>query len=284
VPLTVSFNAVRYGYPRFETKTRLLHLNGMDNRRGPMRLLLALFFMLAPLSASAAGLTVFAAASLTDALKDVSTLWTKAGHPALRLSFASSSTLARQIEQGAPANVFASADEKWMDYLADRNLIVSDSRRDLLGNDLVLVAPADRTQHVSIGPGFDLASLLGPNDRLAVGDPAHVPAGIYAKQALTKLGLWDAVSSRLARSDDVRSALLLVERGEAPLGIVYATDAAVSKQVMIAGTFPADSHDPISYPFAVVKAGDTPEGREFMGFLQSPPAREVFANRGFKVE
>jgi molybdate transport system substrate-binding protein len=200
------------------------------------------------------------------------------------MSFASSSTLARQIEQGAPANIFASADEKWMDYLAAKKLIVPDTRKDLLGNELVLVVPADKPQHVAIGHGFNLARMLGPDGRVATGDPAHVPVGIYAEQALKKLGIWDTVSQRLARADDVRSALLLVERGEAPAGIVYATDAAVSHAVMVAGTFPADSHDPISYPFAVVKTGDTPEARALMRYLSGPQARTVFVKRGFKVE
>ena len=146
------------------------------------------------------------------------------------------------------------------------------------------MVPADKPLHVTIGPGFDLLKLLGPNGRLAVGDPAHVPAGIYAEQALKKLGLWDSVSPRLASAEDVRSALLLVERGEAPAGIVYGTDAAVSKAVMVAGTFPANSHDPVTYPFAVVKGGDTPEARALMTFLAGPQARAVFVQRGFKVE
>jgi molybdate transport system substrate-binding protein len=249
-----------------------------------MRFLLAFCLLLTPLGARAQELTVFAAASLTDAMKDVSAQWAQSGHPPLRMSFGSSSTLARQIEQGAPANIFASADEKWMDYLADRKLIVSDTRKDLLGNDLVLVVPADKPQHVTIGPGFNLVGMLGPNGRIATGDPAHVPVGIYAEQALKKLGIWDAVSPRLARADDVRSALLLVERGEAPAGIVYATDAAASKAVMVAGTFPTNSHDAISYPFAVIKAGDTPEARALMTYLAGPEARAVFVKRGFKVE
>jgi molybdate transport system substrate-binding protein len=249
-----------------------------------MRFLLALCLLLAPLTARAQELTVFAAASLTDAMKDISTQWAQAGHQPLRMSFGASSTLARQIEQGAPANLFASADQKWMDYLADKKLIVADTRKDLLGNDLVLVVAADKPQHVTIGPGFNLLGLLGPNGRVATGDPAHVPVGIYAEQALKRLGIWDAVSPRLARTDDVRSALLLVERGEAPAGIVYATDAAVSKAVMIAGTFPANSHDPVSYPFAVTQSGDTPDARALMTFLAGPQAREIFVKRGFKVE
>jgi molybdate transport system substrate-binding protein len=249
-----------------------------------MRFLLFLCILLAPVVARAQELTVFAAASLTDAMSDVSAQWAKAGHKPLRLSFGSSSTLARQIEQGAPANVFASADEKWMNYLTEKGLIVPGSRRDLLSNDLVLVVPASKPVHVAIGPNFDLAGLLGPNGRLAVGDPAHVPVGIYAQQALTKLGLWDKVAPRLARTDDVRAGLLLVERGEAPAGIVYGTDAAVSKAVMVAGIFPASSHDPITYPFAVVKSGDTPDAHALLTFLAGPEAREVFVSRGFKVE
>jgi molybdate transport system substrate-binding protein len=249
-----------------------------------MRHLLLACLLLVPLYARAQGLMVFAAASLTDAIKDVSTQWTLAGHAPLRMSFGASSTLARQIEQGAPANLFASADEKWMDYLAGKHLIAADTRKDLLGNELVLVVPSDKPIRVAIGPGFDLLSLLGTTGRLATGDPAHVPVGIYAQQALRKLGWWDAVAPRLARTDDVRSALLLVERGEAPAGIVYATDAAVSKSVMVAGTFPADTHDPISYPFAVTRSGDSPEARALMTFLAGPQARAIFVNRGFKVE
>jgi molybdate transport system substrate-binding protein len=249
-----------------------------------MRFLLVLCLLLAPLAARAQELTVFAAASLTDAMKDISAQWQKAGHPALRMSFGASSTLARQIEQSAPANLFASADEKWMDYLAEKHLIVADTRKDLLGNDLVLVVPADKPQHVTISPGFNMLALLGPDGRLATGDPAHVPVGIYAEQALKKLGMWDAVSPRIARTDDVRAALLLVERGEARAGIVYATDAAASKSVMVAGTFPANSHDPVSYPFAIIKSGDTPEARALMTYLAGPDARAIFDKRGFKVE
>jgi molybdate transport system substrate-binding protein len=237
-----------------------------------------------PLTARAQALTVFAAASLTDALKDVAALWVKQGHPPLRLSFGASSTLARQIEEGAPVNLFASADEKWMDFLAEKDQLAPGTRRDLLGNDLVLVVPANMPQHVTIGPGFNLLGLLGQSGRVATGDPAHVPVGIYAEQALKKLGIWDTVAPRVARADDVRSALLLVERGEAPAGIVYATDAAVSKAVMIAGTFPDSSHDPITYPFAITKSGDTPETRALMTFLQGPQARAVFTQRDFKVE
>ncbi len=247
-------------------------------------LLLCLGLVLLAPAARARDLTVFAAASLTDAMRDVADVWEKAGHKPLRQSFSASSTLARQIEQGAPANLFASADEKWMDYLASRGLIAPGTRADLLSNDLVLIVPANKAKQVTTGKGFDLLALLGPDGRLATGDPAHVPVGIYAQQALTKLGLWSRVEPRLARTEDVRGALQLVERGEAPVGIVYATDAAISSRVAIAGTFPADSHDPITYPFAVVKANDTPDARALMSFLRGPEAKAIFSRRGFKVE
>ncbi len=249
-----------------------------------MRILLLLLLLMAPLQARAEGLTVFAAASLTDAMKQVADLWIKAGHEAPRQSFSSSSTLARQIASGAPANVFASADEQWMDFLAKKNLLAADTREDLLGNDLVLVVPATHPIHVDIGPGFDPMQLRGSDGRLATGDPAHVPAGIYAEQALRKLGAWNTIAQRLAPAADVRSALLLVERGEAPAGIVYSTDAAASKGVAVAGTFPENSHDPITYPFAVTKDGDTPEARAFLKFLSSPAVRQVWTRNGFKVE
>ena len=228
--------------------------------------------------------TVFAAASLSDALRDVAAAWVRHAHPAPRLSFAASSTLARQIEQGAPADIFASADEQWMDYLAARNRIVPETRKDVLGNRLVLVVPSDHATKVVIGQGFDLAGLLGPSGRLAVGDPANVPAGIYAKQALTNLGVWDAIEPRLARAEDVRAALLLVERGEAAAGIVYATDARATKGVSVAGVFPPDSHDPIRYPIALVRTGDTLEARALLGFIEGPEARVIFAAHGFATE
>jgi molybdate transport system substrate-binding protein len=249
-----------------------------------MRWLALLFFLLLPAAVAAQEITVFAAASLTDALQDVGRVWEASGHPKLRFSFAASSTLARQIDQGAPANLFASADEQWMNWAAQRHLIADDTRRTLLGNTLVLVMPKDRVHPVTIGPGWDLMALLGPDGRLATGDPTNVPAGIYAKQALTKLGLWTAVEPRLARTDDVRSALLLVERGEVPAGIVYSTDAAVAPGVAIAGAFPENTHDPIVYPFAVTRVGDTPAARAFLYYLAGPEAGAIFARRGFKTE
>ena len=234
-----------------------------------------------PAAAQEPPLTVFAAASLTEVLQEIGRLWTASGQAAPRFSFASSSTLARQIEAGAPANVFASADEQWADYLQQRNLIIPETRRSLLTNSLVLVVPKDRARTVPVGPGLDLDALLGPGGRLATGDPAHVPVGIYAEAALKSLGLWERAQLRLARADSVRSALLLVDRGEAPAGIVYATDAAADAGVAVAGTFPAGSHPPVTYPFAVVRAHDTPAARAFLDFLSGPQARETFTRAGF---
>ncbi len=247
-----------------------------------MRLFL-LALLLLPLSARAE-VTVFAAASLTDALRDVDTAWQAQGGTKLRMNFAASSTLARQIEQGAPANLFASADAQWMDWAQQRNLIVNDTRKTLLGNDLVLVMPKAKMHPVQIGLGWNLMELLGADGRLAVGDPGSVPAGIYARQALEHLDLWTVVQPRLAPSDSVRSALLLVERGEAPAGVVYATDAAVAPGVAIAGVFPDATHDPIIYPFAITRAGDTPEARKLLDFLASPTAMDLFRKRGFKAD
>jgi len=249
-----------------------------------MRWLALLFALLLPGAAVAQDLTVFAAASLTDALQDVAHVWEAPGRPKLHFSFAASSTLARQIDQGATANLFASADQQWMNWATGRHLIADDTRRTLLGNTLVLVMPKDRVHPVKIGPGWDLMALLGADGRLATGDPDNVPAGIYAKQALTRLGLWSAVEPRLARAENVRSALLLVERGEVPAGIVYATDAAVAPGVAVAGAFPDNTHDPIAYPFAVTRAGDTPAARAFLDFLAGPEAGAIFAKRGFNTE
>lgn len=232
-------------------------------------------------TAQAATLTVFAAASLTNALQDIGTLWQAAGHGKVVFSFASSSTLAQQIEHGAPADLFISADEKWMDDLAAHQAIVAASRSNLLGNSLVLVEPKARLKPIKLVPGASLDTVLGPAGRLAVGDPAHVPAGIYAKQALTKLGMWAAVQPHLAPADSVRAALRLVETGEAPAGIVYATDVKIVPSLAIAGTFPANSHDQILYPAALTSAGKSPEAKAFLAFLTTGKAKDVFAHYGF---
>lgn len=231
---------------------------------------------------SAGAVTVLAAASLTDVLKQLGTVWAGQGHAAPVFAFAASSTLARQIEQGAPADIFASADEKWADYLQQRGLLQDASRVNPIGNALVLVAPAAASGDVALTQA-GLMARLGADGRLAVGDPAGVPAGIYAQQALTRLGVWDAVQPRLAKADSVRSALLLVGRGEAPLGIVYATDAAIEKNVRVVATFPKETHDPIVYPFALTKAGTSAEARALFGFLTGPEAAPVYKRFGFVI-
>jgi molybdate transport system substrate-binding protein len=248
-----------------------------------MRVLLTLLLLLLlPLAGRAeTPLTVFAAASLTNALQDLGVRWMADGHGKIVFSFAASSTLALQIEHGAPANVFLSADEKWMNDLARHDAIVAATRFDVVGNSLVLVEPKAGMKPVTLTAGVSLDPILGPGGRLAVGDPAHVPAGIYAQQALQKLGLWTALQKRLAPADSVRSALRLVELGEVPAGIVYATDVGVSPKLAIAGTFPPSSHDPIRYPAAVVKAGDTKPARSFMSFLKSQEAHDIFEHYGF---
>lgn len=249
------------------------------------RTCLLLALALAPAAAKAADVTVFAAASLADAMQALAQQWRDAGRGQVRMSFAASSTLARQIEQGAPADIFASADERWMDYLAERSLIQAASRTSALGNTLVLIAPATSAQGpVTVGRELDLDALLGAHGRIAVGDPAHVPAGRYARQALESLGLWPAASPRLARADNVRAALLFVERGEAPLGIVYGTDAAISGRVRVIGTFPAGSHTPISYPFALTTRGTSAEARAFLSFLTGPDAAPVWRRFGFILQ
>jgi molybdate transport system substrate-binding protein len=228
-----------------------------------------------------AELTVFAAASLQDAFEAVGKLYRQRTGRAVKFSFAASSALARQIEQGAPAAVFASADQQWMDYLAQRNLIVGETRKPLLGNRLVLVVPAANTAKVELKPGVDLAALLGKEGRWVTGDPSNVPVGRYAQEALTRLGTWEFAQTRLVRTENVRVALAFVERGEAAAGVVYATDAAMSPNVRVAGIFPEDSHTPITYPIAAVGRHDSPAARDFLRLLESPEARDVFRKFGF---
>lgn len=209
-------------------------------------------------------ITVFAAASLTNALNEISAQYKQEKQADVVASYASSSTLARQIEQGAPANLFISADQQWMDYVINKNLMVTDSRHTLLGNDLVLIAPKDsKLNNVVINKDTKWKSLLN-GGKLAVGDPDHVPVGIYAKESLEYLGAWDVVSPEMARTNNVRSGMALVERDEAPLGIVYGSDAVASDKVKVVGVFPTDSHKPVEYPMAVVKGQDNKAVRDFM--------------------
>ena len=221
-------------------------------------------------------ITVFAAASLKNALDEVDS-----GIKVIA-SYAASSSLMKQIEQGAPADVFLSADIDWMDYGIKHNLIKNDTRKDLLGNRLVLIAPKDsKIGNVTIAPGFDLAALVG-SGRIATGDVRAVPAGLYAKAALEKLGIWPSVESKIAMAENVRAALVLVARGEAPLGIVYETDAKIDPSVKIIGVFPEDSHPTIIYPVAMTKDAK-PDAAQYLAFLITPEARAVFERYGFRV-
>ena len=231
--------------------------------------------------ALAADVTVFGAASLSDALKQVAADYQNETGKTVAVSLAASSALARQIEASGGADIFISADLDWMDYLARRNLVQKDSREDLLGNRLVLIAPKDSPVKLEIGPHFDLLGAL-KGGRLAIADPGSVPAGKYGRAALTALGVWDSVAGRLANAENVRVALAYVARGEAPLGIVYETDAKAEPNVKIVGVFPEDSHPPILYPAALLK-GAKPGARAFLTYLASAPARAVFEKDGFTV-
>jgi molybdate transport system substrate-binding protein len=238
--------------------------------------------VLAARLASADELVVFAAASLKESLTEAAGAYATEGKPKPVLSFAASSALAKQIENGAPADLFLSADEQWMDYLAARSLLVTGTRRPFLGNELVLIAPASRPFQIIVESGFALASVLG-GEKLAMADVESVPAGRYGKAALMNLGVWTDVEANLVRQADVRAALALVERDEARAGIVYRTDAMASTKVMIAGTFPQISHQPIVYPLAIVEGHDSPDARAFREFLLSPAARAIFEQHGFSV-
>lgn len=232
--------------------------------------------------ATAASVTVFAAASLKNALDDISTAWKADAGKEATISYAASSALAKQIEEGAPADVFISADVPWMDYLAERNLVKTDTVVQLLGNRLVLVAPAASDANLEIGKGFDLLGALG-DGRLAMGQVDSVPAGKYGKEALTSLGVWEAVEGHVAQAENVRAALALVATGEAPFGIVYETDANSEKSVKIVGVFPEDSHAPIVYPAAVTAEAKSADAGAFMEFLRTEEAAKLFEKQGFTV-
>ena len=240
-----------------------------------MRWLLAAAMLVAA-QAQAQPVLVFAAASMKNALDEA------AAQAPVRatVSYASSSALARQIEAGAPAQVYVSADLAWMDYVQEKNRILPGTRRNLLGNKLVLIAPAASKVRASLEKGFPLAKLLG-NGRLALGDPAHVPAGKYAKAALESLGVWESVQGRLAPAENVRAALALVARAETPLGVVYATDAAAEPRVRVVGAFPEGSHPPIVYPVALTVHARGSEPGRFLDFLGTPQARAIFEKHGF---
>jgi molybdate transport system substrate-binding protein len=233
-----------------------------------------------PASAQEKSLTVFAAASMKNALDDVSAAYTAKTGAKVIASYAASSVLAKQIDQGAPADIFLSADTDWMDYATKQKTIKPDTRTNLLGNSIVLIAPKDsKIDNVTIASGFDLAKLAGQG-RIATGDVSSVPVGKYAKAALEKLGAWDAAAPKFAMAESVRAALTLVARGEAVLGIVYATDARVEPEVKIVGTFPADSHPPIIYPVAATTSAGT-GAADYLAFLHTQAAKTIFEKYGF---
>ncbi len=233
--------------------------------------------------ALAGDVLVFAASSLKTALDDVATAWTSISGHAVKIAYAGTPALARQIEQGAPADVFISADQKWMDALAAAGHLDTATRRDLLSNSIVLIAHGKDAKPVAIAKGFDLAGLLN-DGRLAMAMVDSVPAGHYGKASLTSLGIWDSVAGKVAQAENVRAALALVARGEAPYGIVYATDAAASDNVTIVGRFPSDSHPPIVYPAAVTTGTkDRASALAFLDFLSSATAMAAFERHGFMV-
>ncbi|MBX9592537.1 MAG: molybdate ABC transporter substrate-binding protein [Hyphomonadaceae bacterium] len=225
---------------------------------------------------------VFAAASLKNALDAINAQWQKETGKKATISYAASSALAKQIEQGAPAQLFISADLDWMDYVAHKNLIKLDTRSNLLGNRIVLIAPKDKAQPVEIKAGFNLAEIIG-NGRLSMANVDFVPAGKYGKAALEKLGVWGSVSSKIAQAENVRTALLFVSRGEAPAGIVYRTDAAADANVKIIGMFPEDTHPPILYAIALTANATHPDAAEFLAYVRSGKARPLFEAQGFVV-
>jgi molybdate transport system substrate-binding protein len=255
----------------------------LDRRARMLAALFGLVFAVAAGPAAAADdVVVFAAASLKNALDAAATEFRRADGAEVSASYGASSALAKQLENGAPADLFISADREWMDWAEARGLIKSGTRKDLLGNRLVLVAPSSRAGTVEITPNFPLASLLG-DGRLALADPDAVPAGKYAKAALETLGVWSSVKDKLAPAENVRAALFFVARGEAPLGIVYQTDAAAESLVKIVGVFPDDTHPPIVYPIALSAASKNAAARRFLDFLASPAAKPIFETHGFQV-
>jgi molybdate transport system substrate-binding protein len=256
----------------------------MKNQCGKLSQWAASAVLLAVFSSSAiaaGNVTIFAAASLTNALQDIAAQYQKEKQVDVVASYASSSTLARQIEQGAPADLFISASQQWMDYAIDKQQIVANTRYTLLGNTLVLIAPHDsKIDSVVIDKKTDWKKLLD-GGRLAFGDPDHVPAGIYAKESLEHLDAWTVLAPEMARANNVRSAMALVERAEAPLGIVYGSDAIASNKVKVVGAFSEASHKPIEYPMAIVKGHENKTVNDFYDYLKSPQATETFKIYGF---
>ncbi len=242
----------------------------------------ALMLFAAP-AAAQSNVTVFAAASLKNALDDVAKTWNAETGKTAAISYAGSPALAKQIQEGAPADIFISADLDWMDVVEKAGLVTPGTRGNLLGNSIVLVAPKDSAVSLKLAPGVDIAAALGADGKLAMADVAAVPAGKYGKAALEKLGAWKGVEARVAQAENVRAALALVSRGEAPLGVVYKTDVAADPTLKIVDTFPADSHPEIVYPAAQLKDGKGPDGKAFLDYLRSPKAVAAFEKQGFTI-
>ncbi|MEO7433662.1 MAG: molybdate ABC transporter substrate-binding protein [Dokdonella sp.] len=248
--------------------------------RTTARLLLALA-LFAPVVAQAEDLLIFAAASLKPSLDTIIATPEVTALGSVKASYAASSQLAKQIEAGAPAALFISADQDWMNYVDEKKLVVAGTRMDILGNALVLIAPKDSTLKLDIKPGFDLVGALGKDGKLALGEPNSVPAGKYAKAALTQLGIWDAVSAHVASAENVRAALNFVARGEAPLGVVYRSDAISEPAVRVVGTFPDGTHARIVYPAALIAGHDSPAARKLLDLLHAAPEQTIFRTYGF---
>jgi len=254
------------------------------NRRLLLKFVVAAFaaLPLAMPAAAAEKVTVFAAASLKNALDAANAAWQAESGNETAVSYAASSALAKQIEAAAPADLFISADLAWMDYVGEKKLIKDDTRSNLLGNRIVLVAPKGKAEAVDIKEGFDLAGLVG-DGKLAMGAVDSVPAGKYGKAALEKLGVWSSVEGKVAGAESVRAALALVSRGEAPYGIVYETDAAADPGVAVVGTFPEESHPPIIYPVAILSESQSPAAAAYLDFLKSEKAAPFFTQQGFTI-
>lgn len=230
---------------------------------------------MAAMQVQAQDVTLYGAVSTTNAMEELAKQYEEEGHGKVTLSMGATSTMARQVERGAPADIYFSADEGWMDYLEERDVIDPETRTQIVRNTLAIIQPAGGSFDVEIEPGFDLYGALG-GGRLAVGDPDHTAVGIYFKEAMQNLGSWDDIEGALARTNSVRAGTAMVERGEVPAGVVFGTEVAVSDRVVLVATFPEETHTPITYPMAIVRSGDHEAGRAFMEFLQTDSAREIW--------
>jgi molybdate transport system substrate-binding protein len=234
-------------------------------------------------TAQAAEVIVFAPSSLTEVLRDVGAAWEAQQPERVNFNFSNTPIMAKQIAQGAPANIFICADRVWMDWLDERELVAPGTRHIMMGTEMVLIMRRDLAHDITLSPSLDLVSLLGPQGRLAMGDPASLPAGIYGKEALTYYGLWDSVQNKVVPTNSLRAVSALVDKGEVRLGVVYATEAIAYTNVKVVAVFPPESYSPVIFPVAIPKSGDTPAARTFLAFLAGPEARAIMQRRGFKL-